>query len=369
MPLRTALRTAWVACAFCSLCVAAEAAREPDASDLPACLAKLRKGAREEMVSLPDFDRLTRGVRWQDKSIEHLNSQPETMLTWQQYLDRILTPSRVDRGRGIFVEWRRSAASIAERYGSDANVIVAIWGIESDFGSRMGSFPVLDSWATLACYRPTPLRTRNFYGALRLLASDRVPVDGFTGSWSGAFGLTQFIPTSYESYAADGDGDGRVDLYNSVPDAMASAARHLAGRTHWTRGLPAAIEVTIPAKLVAELAAASDDERWVKAARPLVDWARLNVTTVDGQPLSSLDIPSSTPMQVLLTAGARGRTFLLSSNFQALMSYNRSTKYAVAVSELANRVREPIASTVANPPEGARLAAPAPGATSAVSEE
>jgi len=85
MPLRTALRTAWVACAFCSLCVAAEAAREPDASDLPACLAKLRKGARDEMVSLPDFDRLTRGVRWQDKSIEHLNSQPETLLTWPQY--------------------------------------------------------------------------------------------------------------------------------------------------------------------------------------------------------------------------------------------------------------------------------------------
>jgi len=316
------------------------APREPSASDLPTCLARLRGGARTHGVSLGDYDRLASGIQWQSKAIDNYRSQPEVLLTWKQYLDRVLAPGRVARGQKIFAEWRAQAEKVARRYGSDADVITAIWGVESDFGSSMGSFPVLDAWATLACYRPSDLRVRNFYGSMRLLAGNRVPADRFTGSWSGAFGLTQFIPTSFEAYAADGDDDGKIDLYNSVPDAMASTARHLAERTYWTRGLPAAIEVTMPASLARQLTRGTSDELWIKAARPLSAWARLDVVRVDGTGLESLGLAPATPLQVLFTEGVNGRVFLLSSNFDALIGYNKSTKYAIAVSLLAQRVQE-----------------------------
>jgi lytic murein transglycosylase len=319
---------------------AAAAAREPSADDLPACLAKLRAGAGANRVSLADFDRFARGIKWQAKSIEYLNSQPETVLTWSRYLDRVITPTRVRRGQKIFAQWKSQAEKVAGRYGSDADIVTAIWGVESDFGASLGSFPVLDAWATLACYKPSELRLTNFYGSMRLLASGRVPVDGFTGSWSGAFGLTQFIPTSFESYAADGDDDGKVDIYSSVPDAMASAARHLNERSAWVRGLPAAIEVAVPAPLLQELSSGSDDERWVRTPRPLSAWAGQRVTRSDGASLLSLGVAPTTALRALLTEGAKGRVFLVSSNFDALMSYNKSTKYAIAVSLLAKRVQE-----------------------------
>ncbi|HTP73537.1 MAG TPA: lytic murein transglycosylase [Burkholderiaceae bacterium] len=333
------------------------APREPSASDLPACLARLRTGARAHGVSLGDYDRLARGIQWQAKTIDNYRSQPEVVLSWTQYMDRVLTSGRVARGQKIFAQWRAQAEKVARRYGSDADVITAIWGVESDFGSSMGSFPVLDAWATLACYKPSDLRVKNFYGSMRMLAENRVPGDRFTGSWSGAFGLTQFIPTSFEAYAADGDDDGKIDLYNSVPDAMASTARHLAERTYWTRGLPAAIEVTMPADLTRQLTRGASDELWVKSARPLSAWARLDVARVDGSGLESLGLAPTTPLQVLFTEGANGRVFLLSSNFDALIGYNKSTKYAIAVSLLAQRVREA--------PAAAPAAASAPSAASA----
>jgi len=317
------------------------APREPSAADLPACLARMRGDARAQGVSLADYDRLARGIRWQTRTIDASRSQPEVLLTWKAYFDRVLTPGRVARGQKIFRQWREQAEKVARRYGSDAEVITAIWGVESDFGTRLGSFPVLDAWATLACFKPSDLRVANFYGAMRLLAGNRVPADRFTGSWSGAFGLTQFIPTSFESYAADGDDDGRIDLYASVPDAMASTARHLAERTYWTRGLPAAIEVAMPAPLLQQLTRGTSDELWLRAARPLSTWAQQGVALVDGSSLSSTAIAPTTTWQVLFTEGAKGRVFLLGSNFDALTSYNKSTKYAIAVSLLAQAVREP----------------------------
>ena len=176
--------------------------------------------------------------------------------------------------------------------------------------------------------------------------------------------MTQFIPTSYESYAADGDDDGKIDLYNSVPDAMASTARHLTERTRWTRGLPAAIEVRMPPHLLDRLAARSDQERWVKVSRSLSDWASLDVQRSDGGSLAAMGVPATTPMQALLTQGARGRVFLLSSNFEASMGYHKSTKYAIAVALLAQRVQEP-ADHAAGPSTGEadRPTPPAAGAS------
>ncbi|MFO1224564.1 MAG: lytic murein transglycosylase [Burkholderiaceae bacterium] len=345
-------------------------AAEPSAADLPACLARLRGGARANGVSLADYDRLARSIRWQAKTVDASRSQPEVLLTWKAYLDRVLTPARVARGQQIFTRWRTQAEAVARRYGSDAEVITAIWGVESDFGTRMGTFPVLDAWATLACLKPSDLRVNNFYGSMRLLAANRVPADRFTGSWSGAFGLTQFIPTSFEAYAADGDDDGAIDLYTSVPDAMASTARHLAERTYWTRGVPAAIEVTMPPALLQALTGGATGETWIKAARPLATWAQQGVVRADGSSLLAGAIAPTKSWQALLTEGARGRSFLLSSNFDALTSYNKSTKYAIAVSLLARAVQaaapSPAMSGPVSPP---RPAAPAISASPPASAE
>jgi len=361
-------RSVCLAVALTAQLGAVGAPREPSADDLPGCLARLRTGARANKVSLADFDRLARGIKWQARSVENFKNQPETVLTWNQYLDRVVTPARVLHGQKIFADWRPQAEKVALRYGSDAEVVTAIWGVESDFGASLGTFPVLDAWATLACHKPSELRVSNFYGSMRLLASGRVAADRFTGSWSGAFGLTQFIPTSYESYAADGDDDGKVNLFDSVPDAMASTARHLTERTRWIRGLPAAIEVAMPAPLLEELSRGSDDERWVKTARPLSVWAGQQVTRSDGADLLSIGVAATTPLQALLTEGAKGRVFLISSNFEALMSYNKSTKYAIAVAVLAKRLQES-AQTVgaAASSDQDKPPAPAPAASAASS--
>jgi len=335
----------------------------PQPAELRTCLAKLRSGARANGLSLADYDRFARSIQWQARTIENYGRQPESVLTWQQYLERVLPPSRVVRGQKIFAEWRAQAEKVARRYGSDAAVITAIWGVESDFGASMGTFPVLDAWATLACHKPSELRIGNFYGAMRLLAADRVPADRFIGSWSGAFGLTQFIPTSYEAYAADGDDDGKIDLYSSVPDALASTARHLAERTYWIRGLPAAIEVTMPAPLARQLTLGSDGEQRVKAPQPLSAWARQGVSLVDGTALSSLDFAPTTPLQALFIEGAQGRVFLLSGNFDALLSYNKSVKYAIAVAVLAQRVQEPPPAAAAPATSAAGPAAVSPAAS------
>jgi len=332
------------------------------------CVEGLWPSAKSAGVTRATFDRAFQGFAPDPEVIEAANYQPEYVKPVGEYIDRAVSEKRIQIGKQKLVEYQSLLGALENRYGVDRTIIVAIWGVESDFGASLGTFPVLDAWATLACHKPSELRVSNFYGSMRLLASGRVAADRFTGSWSGAFGLTQFIPTSYESYAADGDDDGKVNLFDSVPDAMASTARHLTERTRWIRGLPAAIEVAMPAPLLEELSRGSDDERWVKTARPLSVWAGQQVTRSDGADLLSIGVAATTPLQALLTEGAKGRVFLISSNFEALMSYNKSTKYAIAVAVLAKRLQES-AQTVgaAASSDQDKPPAPAPAASAASS--
>ena len=318
--------------------IAASAAAQPDFNS---CLSELRAGAPERGVSTVDFDRVTQASHWQAVTFEKSQKQPEFTIDWPTYLARVATAQRIDTGRQLRATWQTTLASISATYQVDPAVVLAIWGIESNYGQSLGEVPVLDAWITRSCMEPQkPLWRANVYSAAKLLRDGVVTADQFKGSWSGAFGLTQFIPTSFEKFARDGDGDGRIDLYGSVPDALASTANHLARSTKWHRGVPAAVEVRYPAPLLAHMQQ-GDGELRDPRGRTFAAWAARGVTRIDG---AAMRMPASlreTKAMPFFPEGVGGRAFLVTPNFDALLAYNRSTKYALSVALIASAIEAP----------------------------
>lgn len=323
--------------ALCTMAAACAVAQTP----WQGCLSGLRAGAPQRGVSSIDFDRLTRRSAWQSITVEKSQKQPEFTIDWPTYLARVVTDERIATGRLLQATWKDVLSAIAARYNVDAAAVLAIWGIESNYGQRLGDVPVLDAWITRSCLEPQkPLWRDNVYASLRLLRDGVVAQDAFNGSWSGAFGLTQFIPTSFEKYARDGDGDGRIDLYGSVPDALASTANHLAVRTAWQRGVPAAIEVRFPAAVLAGMPQDGAELRDARLGR-MADWAARGVTRIDGEPLPAALDERGARAAAFFPEGVGGRAFLITQNFDALLAYNRSTKYALSVALVAAAIEAP----------------------------
>lgn len=304
------------------------------ADPLDRCLADLRAQAPSHRVAVADFDRLTAGVQIVERVVTSRASQAEVVDFWWDYVPRLVDERRVREGREVAARWGESMAAVEARYGVDRSIFTAIWGVETNYGAIQGALPLLDVWVTRACTEQRPLWRANVFASLRLLRDGTVSTEEFVGSWGGAFGLTQFIPTSYEELGVDGDGDGRVDLVGSVPDALASTANHLSRRTNWSPGVPPAIEVRVPSGLLA--GAPSLDEAWQRDdVRPLSKWARAGIAAAGGEPLdSSGDARAS----LFFPAGAQGPAFLVTGNFNALLAYNKSTMYALSVALLARRI-------------------------------
>lgn len=310
-------------------------------TDWQTCLSGLRAGAPKRGVSGIDFDRLTRLSTWQSTTIEKSEKQPEFTIDWPTYLGRVVTAERIAAGRTLLATWKDVLSAVSASYQVDSATVLAIWGIESNYGQHFGDIPVLDAWITRSCLEPQkPLWRDNVYASLRLLRDGVVTQDAFHGSWSGAFGLTQFIPTSFEKYARDGDGDGRIDLYRSVPDALASTANHLAVRTTWLRGVPAAIEVRFPASVLAGMPQDGGELRDPRLGR-MGDWAARGVTRINGEPLPLVLDERGARTAALFPEGVGGRAFLITQNFDALLAYNRSTKYALSVALVAAAIEAP----------------------------
>ncbi len=318
-----------------SLLVVGIAAAPPARADpLPQCLAQLRAQAPKNRVSTADFDRLTAGAQILERVIASRANQAEFVDFWWDYVPRTVDDQRVREGRELVTRWNDEMAAIERRFGVDRAVFTAIWGVETSYGANRGSLPLLDVWITRACTEQRPLWRANVFASLRLLSDGTVRPEAFVGSWGGAFGLTQFIPTSYEELAVDGDGDGRVDLIDSVPDALASTANHLVRRTRWVSGLPAAVEVRAPSELTRGVR--GTEETWRREdVRTLSQWARGGVSVSAGQPLPG---NGDARASLFLPAGAGGPAFLVTDNFDALLAYNRSTKYALSAALLAQRI-------------------------------
>ncbi len=263
------------------------------------------------------------GVRFIPRVTELDSAQPEfTRAVWD-YLDSAVSPQRIARGQDRLLQSRPAIDAAAARYGVPAEILVAIWGMESNFGSNTGDIPTIDALATLGFEgrREAWARTQ-LLAALKILQNRDIDRAQMVGSWAGAMGQTQFLPTNFLAYAVDADGDGRRDIWGSLPDVMASTANFLA-RSGWQAGQPWGQEVRLPPGF--DLALADADVR-----QPASAWAAQGVQSMDGAPL-----PTLADSALLLPAGARGPTFIVGPNFRTVLRYNNSTSYALAIGLLA----------------------------------
>jgi membrane-bound lytic murein transglycosylase B len=258
--------------------------------------------------------------------IELDRAQPEFTRTVWGYLDGAVTPQRIALGQDKLLQLRAQADAVAARYKVPPNIVVAIWGIESNYGGNYGDIPTIDALATLGFEgRREDWARGQLLAALKILQNGDIARAQMIGSWAGAMGQTQFLPSVFLNYAVDADGDGRRDIWGSMADVMASTANFLA-RSGWQADQPWGAEVRLPPEF--DVGRADPDVR-----QPTARWAAEGVRTMDGAPL-----PEFADGAVLLPAGARGPAFLVGANFRAILRYNSSTSYALAVGLLAQRI-------------------------------
>ena len=292
------------------------------------CLVDLRTEAPRRGVGTETFDLHTAGLVPDLAVVGFLDYQPEFRTPIWDYLAAAVDEERVSDGKAMLREWASTLQAIEARFGVDPATVVAVWGVESNFGRNFGKRPLVTSLATLSCFgRRQDFFRGEFFTALRILEEGHVDPARLAGSWAGAFGHTQFMPSTFSRVAVDFDGDGRRDLIGSVPDALASTANFLA-EAGWRPDLVWGYEVAKPAGLDATLAGRRNK-------RPLSEWAALGVTRIDGTPLGNGD----TPAGLLLPAGDAGPAFLVFRNFDALYSYNAAESYALAIAHLSDRLR------------------------------
>ena len=255
-------------------------------------------------------------------------NQPEFTSTTSAYLVKAVTPIRIDTGRQMLKENDALLAAIEKKYGVDRLVLLGIWGMESNFGKDLGSMKVMRSLATLMyAGRKKDYARQQFVAALKILKKGVVKPEKFTGSWAAALGHTQFIPTSYLSYAVDWTGDGVKDIWGSKQDALASTANYLA-KAGWKSDRPWGWEVALPKDFNRAMIGR---KKWHTVA----EWQKLGVTLKAG---GSFNAPQASAF-VMVPQGVDGPVFLVTQNFMAIMDYNLSHSYAIAVGHLGDRIR------------------------------
>jgi lytic murein transglycosylase len=296
------------------------------AAEFDSCVRELRREAATRGIEAATFDRAMTGIEPDQTVLDAMDNQPEFKLPIWDYMAVLVDEQRIAEGRRKLDAWASVLAAIEQQFGVDRHVVVAVWGIESDYGKLRGGRPLVRSLATVSCFGG---RQRFFRGeliaTLGILQSGDVAADQLVGSWAGAFGQTQFMPSTFQRTAVDFDGDGRRDIVGSVPDALASAANYLK-RAGWRSGERWGYEVRLPARY--EGPAGRRDRR------PLAEWRRLGVRPLEGSALEGRDAAA-----LLLPAGVDGPAFLVFRNFDAIYSYNAAESYALAIAHLADRLR------------------------------
>ncbi len=293
----------------------------------PASFEQWRERFRREALAtgiLPQvFDRAFAGVTPDPGVIRADRSQPEFSRPVWDYLDGALSTARISGGQKLLARHAALLQQLENRYGVSRYTLVAIWGLESSFGQVTGNRPVIRSLATLAYEGRRPDFARSqLLAALQILQQGDIRPEYMQGSWAGAMGQTQFIPSTYQEYAVDFDGDGRRDIWNSTADALASTARYLQA-SGWQGRQPWGFEVQLPRQFDYALA---DPELQLPVAR----WRQLGVQGIPAGHDSEL-------ASLLLLAGYRGPAFLTLNNFRSVLHYNNSSSYALAISLLAER--------------------------------
>lgn len=304
------------------------AATHAAAADLSACLAKLEPAARAKGVSAATYARHTKGLVSDPSVLEALDAQPEFVTPIWDYLAGLVDAERIADGKRMLREHAATLEDVSKQYRVDKEAIVAVWGVESDFGRVSGKKPLLASLATLSCEgrRQTYFR-EEFFATLKILQSGDVREEDLKGSWAGAFGQTQFMPSTFLRLAVDFDKDGRRDLVRSAADALASTANYLA-KGGWRYGEPWGYEVRLPAGLDAR-------ESGRKFRKPLSYWQAKGIARVDGETLG----PAERNAALILPAGVRGPAFLVFRNYDVIFSYNAAESYSFAIALLSDQLR------------------------------
>lgn len=292
-----------------------------------AWLQDVRREAREQGISEATLDTALDGVAPIRRVIELDRRQPEFTRTFGDYLERRVTPARIARGRRLLDKHRELLQAVRADYGVQPRFLVAFWGLETNFGDHLGSFPVIPAVATLAYDdRRGDFFRAQLLDALRIVEQGHIAADRMMGSWAGAMGHLQFIPSTFVAHAVDADGDGRKNIWADLRDVFASGANYLSdvgwkGDEIWGR------EVRLPDGFDWSLARLS-------VRKPIAAWAAMGVRRADGRALPRADMAGS----IVLPQGHQGPAFLVYDNFRAIMRWNRSINYAVAVGHLADRI-------------------------------
>ena len=290
-------------------------------------LAEFSQEARARGISQTTLDQALRDIQITPRVVELDRKQPEFVESLATYLERRVTPQRVARGQALLAEHQTLFEEVEKRYGVPRQTLAAFWGLETSYGSVMGSTSIPAALATLAFdgRRSTFFRSQ-LLDALTLIEAGHVTAAEMKGSWAGAMGQMQFMPSTYRQYAVDGDNNGQINLWNSLPDALHSAGNYLR-QAGWKTGQPIALQVSVPANFA-----------WGQARlynrRPIADWQAAGVVQANGQAL---------PVQaglaaIILPQGAQGPAFMVFDNFDVVMQWNRSVHYALSVALLADQL-------------------------------
>ncbi len=308
---------------FCLAASAVALAAAPARADFGACVTALRADAARAGVSHATLDRAFDGLQPDMKVLEFQKAQPEFKTPIWDYMDGLVDEERVADGKAAMAREARALAHAEQTFGVSRYMLAAIWGVESNFGSEMGGRPLVQSLSTLACYGERAGYFRSeLMAALKIVDRGDIPADKLAGSWAGAFGQTQFMPSSYLRLAAPGS-DGSRDIVDSADDALSSTAHYFA-KSGWRSGVPWGFEIRLPPGY--------SGPSGRKAKAPMSAWAARGIVRMDGRPLGEGEAG------LLLPAGAEGPAFLVTHNFDVVYSYNAAESYSLAACVLADRL-------------------------------
>ena len=319
----------WIVVALASLFFAHTAIAQD--ADFASWLQGMRQDALAQGITVATLDRAFAGVQPIPRVIELDHQQPELTLTFDEYIDRVVTDTRRASAHQRYLDNRALLDQVAQRYGVAPRYVVALWGIETDFGQKIGKYPIIAALATLAYDgRRAAFFRKELINALLIVQNDQIDPAKMIGSWAGAMGQSQFMPSSFLKFAVSYSGNSAPDIWNKQDDVFASIANYLAS-SGWRPGLPLGWQVTVPASVDSSLVGLAQK-------RPLADWAARGITRADGTALIKAAGDSQERAALLQPGGADGPSFLVTDNFNVILRWNNSSYFALAVGYLADSV-------------------------------
>lgn len=319
---------AGLAASILSLAQVPAQAQPAEGKDFGTWLSEFRTEAEARGIRPEILDASLAGAQPIERVIELDRKQPEFTFTFDQYLSRVVSPTKVEKGRKALAENRKVLAEIEKRYGVQPRFVVALWGIETDYGRVTGTYSVPKALATLAFDgRRSNYFRGELHDALRILNEGHIAPDAMIGSWAGAMGQCQFMPSSFLKFAEDYDGDGRRDIWTTRADVLASAANYLF-RSGWKGDESWGRAVKLPDNFDAKLVG-------LDTRKSLAEWSKLGVRAATGKALPKV---AGLEASVVLAEAGKGPAFLVYDNFRTIMKWNRSTFFALAAGHLADKI-------------------------------